>query len=383
MPLKKILILILTLAMIISIASCSKVPDEIPEEISEELPIEKPVEEPAAVPEPEPEPEPEQVPEPESEPEPELPPVPEFVNPLTGEEVEEDISLNRPLAVMVNNISVAQPQLGNSTADIICELLVEGGITRMCAIFQNPDGDATIGSIRSSRHYYIDLVRAFDAVYIHCGGSPMATSILNSGSVSHIDAGAYGSLFYRDSYRRSNMGYEHSLCFKMQDMLDYLKGSDFRTEHNDEYTFNWEFDNNSVLPNSHKCNDISIQFSSGSKSSKFEYQEDSGLYIMKQYGSDYIDGNTGDTLQFKNVLLIQTAISLIPGDTKGRLNVTMTGTGTGWYMRDGEYTEINWSRKDENSQYEFTYADGSPVLFGTGKSYFGIVSQATGSVTFE
>ena len=53
------------------------------------------------------------------------------INPLTGESVSEDISSVRPYAVMINNISVAQPQVGVSNADIMYEVLAEGGITRM------------------------------------------------------------------------------------------------------------------------------------------------------------------------------------------------------------------------------------------------------------
>ena len=46
------------------------------------------------------------------EPEPVVDEGPEFVNPLTGEETAEDVSMNRPYAVMVNNIEYAQPQHG-------------------------------------------------------------------------------------------------------------------------------------------------------------------------------------------------------------------------------------------------------------------------------
>ena len=77
---------------------------------------------------------------------------PEFVNPLTGEETAADISGNRPCAFMINNIRIAQPQLGISKADIIWEAPVEGGITRMMAVFQDVSDVETIGSLRSSRH---------------------------------------------------------------------------------------------------------------------------------------------------------------------------------------------------------------------------------------
>ena len=88
------------------------------------------------------------VPEPEPEPEPE--PLP-YVNPLTGEGCETDIGQNRPIAIMLNNLKKALPQLGVSQADIIYEAPAEGGITRMMAVFQSVEGVGDLGSVRSAR----------------------------------------------------------------------------------------------------------------------------------------------------------------------------------------------------------------------------------------
>ena len=66
-------------------------------------------------------------PEPEPEPEPVLP----YTNPLTGEGSAVDLAGARPVAIMLNNLKKALPQLGVSQADLIYELPAEGGITRM------------------------------------------------------------------------------------------------------------------------------------------------------------------------------------------------------------------------------------------------------------
>ena len=47
--------------------------------------------------------------------------------------MEPEYERNRPVAVMLNNLKKAQPQLGNAQADIIYEVPAEGGITRMLA----------------------------------------------------------------------------------------------------------------------------------------------------------------------------------------------------------------------------------------------------------
>ena len=58
------------------------------------------------------------------------------VNPLTGlKNLPKEKANARPVAVMINNISVAQRvQTGLNAADIIYETEVEGGITRLMAV---------------------------------------------------------------------------------------------------------------------------------------------------------------------------------------------------------------------------------------------------------
>lgn len=61
--------------------------------------------------------------------------IPAFTAPLTGLPVEQPV-LERPLAVMINNAPAARPQAGLSQADMVYEVLAEGGITRLVAFFK-------------------------------------------------------------------------------------------------------------------------------------------------------------------------------------------------------------------------------------------------------
>ena len=85
------------------------------------------------------------------EPTPTPTPTPAFYHPLTGVPCGEDLSGKRPAAVMLNNLKAALPQQGNGQADIIYEVLAEGGITRMLAVYQDPSQLGLIGSVRSAR----------------------------------------------------------------------------------------------------------------------------------------------------------------------------------------------------------------------------------------
>ena len=86
----------------------------------------------------------------------------------------------RPIAVMINNHKTAQPyQTGLNDAYLVYEIVVEGGITRMMAVFKDKD-TATIGTVRSSRHYFLDYAQENDAIYTHFGWSPQAESDINN-----------------------------------------------------------------------------------------------------------------------------------------------------------------------------------------------------------
>ena len=95
--------------------------------------------------------------------------------------VDED-SKTRPYAVMINNNHAAWPQCGVQDAYLVYEIIAEGGITRMMALYKDQD-TAKIGSIRSARHYFIDYVEENDAIFVHWGGSPQAYSRISSSRI--------------------------------------------------------------------------------------------------------------------------------------------------------------------------------------------------------
>ena len=66
---------------------------------------------------------------------------------LTGEVIDSTVGMQRPVAIMINNIEEATPQqCGTSQADILYEAVVEGGITRLMAVFQDTSKIERVGS---------------------------------------------------------------------------------------------------------------------------------------------------------------------------------------------------------------------------------------------
>lgn len=292
------------------------------------------------------------------------------VNPLTGLPVDTPYDGSRPYAVMINNISVAQPQCGTTQADIMYEVLVEGGITRMMAIFSDLDSETPIGSIRSLRPYYLSIARAYDAIVVHAGGSTQAYTDLTDSGWDHIDGvngSGSGSYFYRVQERIDRAGYEHSMFIDARDAVEYAEAQDCRFYHEGHaapFTFTDE-----PLAAGEAAGNVTVHFRT-SKETAFTYDGQTGLYAGAQYGDDWADGNDGTVQTFRNLLVLHAQTQTV--DDVGRLAVTLVGSGDGYLIRDGYCIPIHWSRGAEDTPFLYTDEAGQPLSLGVGRSYIAI-----------
>lgn len=318
--------------------------------------------------------------------EPTLPPVEEPtpyegpVNPLTGEPIDEKWVNARPIAVMLNNLVAAQPQLGQSEADIIYEVLAEGGITRMLGVYQSVEGVGMIGSVRSARTYYLELALGHDAVYLHAGGSPDAYDKIKAWNVTALDCvnGPYegrspgSNLFWRDADRIANNGSVHSVVTTGDTIIEKFAGYSFRQEHETGYTYPQEFVDLGVPENGTSAKHITVPFSPY-KTGRFAYDEETAKYLVSQYKAPYVDGNDGSQVAVTNVLILKTDCHVIPGDTEGRLDVDLTSGGEGWYACGGKWIPITWEKADRSSPFVYKDMNGNVLALGRGNSYVNIV----------
>ena len=101
---------------------------------------------------------------------------------------------SRPVAVMVNNIANSQrqnarPQRGIGSADLLIEAKVEGGITRLCAVFSDADSIPEVGPIRSGRDQFLQLLMPWNILYYHDGESIFCTQFVNVYGYSGLNIG--------------------------------------------------------------------------------------------------------------------------------------------------------------------------------------------------
>lgn len=296
------------------------------------------------------------------------------INPLTGEPMDEKYIDDRPVAVMLNNLKQAMPQLGNSQADIIYEVLAEGGITRMLAVYQSVDGIGTIGSVRSARTYYLELALGHDAIYLHAGGSPDSYKKIKSWNVTAFDCvnGPYeGTLFWRDKNRIKNNGSVHSVVTSGETILDLFPTYNIRLEHDNDFIYEMKFSEDGTPEGGEQALRITVPYSYY-KTGVFSYDSETGKYLVEEYDSAYIDGNSGEQVSVTNVLVLETECNIISGDDAGRITVDLT-QGEGWYACGGKIIPIQWKKDGVNDQLLYFNQTGEPLTLGVGTSYVNII----------
>ena len=360
-------ILPLLLCAVLLLAACGAKPEPTPE----------PTPTPTATPTPAP------TPTPTPEPTPSGP-----VNPLTGLPMSEDYVGKRPLAIMLSNIAEAQPQQGVGQADMIYEVLAEGGITRMVAMFQEYGDMALTGSVRSTRPYYLDIAQGHDAILFHAGGSTDAYLQIKNRGVTALDCvnGPYeGTLFWRDTTRRANNGFVHSVVTSGAKITEYFPKYSFRMEHEEGYAPALTFVEDGT-PKGEGAAEVTVRFS-GYKTAYFTYVEESKTYLVSQSlngrsVAPYNDGNTKEQQAFTNVLVLFAEGKVL--DNEGRLSVDLVGSGEGYFICGGKYIFIKWEKESFASPFVYTTKSGEGISLGVGRSYVCVLSS-TGkpTVTFE
>lgn len=118
--------------------------------------------------------------------------------PLTGLVDLTGMSQTRPaLTVKIENTPEALPQWGIAQADDVYEEIVNGGITRLAAVF-NSQAPAKIGPVRSVRPTDTQVVWPLGGLFAFSGGAPYAIDSIDTAPVKLIDEDTAGAAMFRD-----------------------------------------------------------------------------------------------------------------------------------------------------------------------------------------
>ena len=302
---------------------------------------------------------------------------------LTGLPIDEEYLDRRPIAVVINNIHVAQPQSGIAQADIIYEVLAEGDITRFVAIFQSYM-PSVIGPVRSTRDYFADFALNHDSIIVHHGGSPAGyTHIRNTGIPSLDGMQLEGTVFWRDrSYPawHRNSGQrpiEHSSFTSWERIYNHLSSRNIRSTINESPAFGFSF--GEVPEGEGLAETIRVPFSPIYVRT-FIFDPETGLYMVEYQHGPHLDAVTQEQIAVSNVL-VQFVTKRVIGPY-GRRAVGTVGEGTGYFATGGHYQPVRWVKESATSPMRWYFEDGTPLVLTPGRTWVNVF-QTTGEVTFE
>ena len=278
----------------------------------------------------------------------------------------------RPVAVMIDNdVAASRPQAGLENAYMIYEIIVEGGASRMMALFKNHDVEK-VGPIRSSRHYFLDYALEHDAIYCHAGWSPKAQADISSLGVNNINGiqGDDGSIYWRDyTYDRT----WHNLYSGVDKLFE--KGTTTKKYRKTTDVFHNPYSNEDITPEaSSDATEIKLPYSNFYR---VGYTYDSDNMVYKRYvdGKEHMS-QSGNVLTAKNIIIYKLKNFDLPdGQNKGRQDIVNIGSGNGYYVTNGKVVEIKWSKSSRTEKTIYTTLDGKELVLNPGNTFVQIMPE--------
>jgi len=293
--------------------------------------------------------------------------------PLTGRLVSPEAAQQHPIAVMIDDQSLARPQSGFNRASVVWQAPAEGGIPRYMLIFQE-NVPAAVGPVRSARSYYIAWAAEWRALYVHAGGSPGAQATLaakgNGQLVYNADQFRYASYFRRVTTRSAphNLYTDGSALRR----LSGVAGADDGT-----LAPAWTFAPDAPLDARPKGGRIDLAYLANKI--RFNYDRDMNAYVRSVSGaSPQTDAVDKQVVAPKNVVIMVVKFSpLNDGSTKNRLDAQVIGSGTAWIATNGRTIKGTWRKTSMTSPTTFQDAAGNPVTFTVGQTFIEVLQSST------
>mgnify|MGYP000035926529 FL=1 len=276
-------------------------------------------------------------------------------------------SNERPIAVMIDNQAMALPHAGLQEAYLVYEIIAEGGITRLMALYKDRDV-SLIGPVRSSRHYYLDYAMENDAIYAHYGWSERARRDIASLDINNLN----GITNAPDAYWRDKTRYApHNVFTSTENLKKEASKKGYKMTSTEDLLLNYNVDevNLSEKDGAGVANNVTIRYSNYQTTS-YVYDSENKVYLRSTNGEAHRDAVTGNQYTAKNIIVAQVGNSAF--DNYGRQDLDNIGTGNGYYITNGYAIPITWSKDSRESQTVYKDTAGNEIEVNDGNTFIQI-----------
>lgn len=274
---------------------------------------------------------------------------------------------DRPIAVMIDNHKGAMPQAGLNDAYLVYEIIVEGGESRLMALFKGANLDK-IGPVRSSRHYFLDYALENDAIYVHFGWSPQAQSDITKLGVNNINGISESSTSF---WRTKDKYAPHNVATSTEKILSIAQRKGYSTTSTKESVLNYVADEFNLDSNM-EATKVTIPYST-SNTVEYEYDSTTKRYTRYSRDTKQVDWTTGETVTTKNIIVVKCENwTLNDGENKGRQTLDNVKALSGYYITNGKAIEITAEKSSRASQTVYKDLEGNEIEVNDGNTFIQI-----------
>jgi hypothetical protein len=300
--------------------------------------------------------------------------------PLTGQLAEDPAKVKRrPLNVRFPNDRSARPQVGLAKADVVFEMIVEGGITRHAAIYHSQDVKE-VGPVRSYRLSDLYVTEMLRGALVASGATieeiAAVTKHIADGKMISVDAQRGFGFYYRVPGRPGPNDLFADLV-RGREAVNQAGGSGpvdvpalaFAPPAGHEPM-------SGGFTTSQAASTVVIPFR---EPVTFRWDESQKGYRRTQGGIQTVDPDGNVTINARNVIVLWTDITetnIIQDRFGSRgLDYRMTGGGKAAVFRDGRRLDGTWKRDSALDMFTFYDQAGVQVLLAPGQSWIHFVYQ--------
>jgi hypothetical protein len=269
---------------------------------------------------------------------------------------------NRPaLFVKIENSPDARPQTGLEQADVVYEVVAEGGITRFAAVFQSTD-PGEFGPIRSVRGQDPDLVAPLKGLAVFAGGIPdYVTQIRDvAQDLSTSSSLGEGPPFRRSTDRRPPHNlYGNAAGFWGLAQQPYDEAPDPLFTYGDQ------------AAGAQPTRTVNIDFS---PVAKVRWQWDGSAWRRSQDGRPFTvtgPGRIGPANLVVQFVDVQDTSFTDPAGHPVPVS-QLEGSGEAWVLRDGAVVRGTWSKDSQDSRTRYR-ANGNDIDLTPGRTWVELV----------
>ncbi len=273
-----------------------------------------------------------------------------LLSPFTGERV---ASLRRVLAVKIGNTVPERPATGLSGADIVYMIPVEGGLSRIMAVFSS-HYPRVVGPVRSARQDDIKLLRQFGRpAFAYSGAQPQLLPVVEHSRIVDLYAGIAGGF-----YRSLNRFEPYNLYASTRTLLKEAPNAS--VAHSIGFKFG------PPPPGGHPRKSASVSYPAASF--RFTWSPAKGRWLVWMDGSRAYTTEAGQ-LSAPTVVIQRVIVGLSPYLEQGPMlppDAETVGSGTALVLRNGQAYHARWSRPAADGGTTFTTDSGQPMTFARG-----------------